>query len=142
MILYDDTFATLEFANSYFKNHPESDSWSSFADDKKAKALIFATKKVNNFNFVGNPKSTTQKLAFPRDFQPELPVEIQYAVCEEALTILQKSPHSKNAQYGIASVKMGNTEVSYFSSSNLGVLMSKQAVDFISKWTVKTFKIS
>ena len=142
MILYDDTFVTLEFADSYFQKHQNGDIWDGFSDDKKTNALIFATKKVNNFNFVGNKKSSGQKLEFPRDFQPELPVEIQYAVCEEALTILQNSPHTKNAEYGISSVKMGNTEVSYFGTSNLGVLLSKQAVDFVSKWTSKTFRIS
>lgn len=139
--LYENSFVTVEFADLYFQNRPNSELWADLSASKKEQALIFATMKINNFNFVGSKKSQAQKLEFPRDFSPEMPVEIQYAVCEEAFAILFPSPHSENRQKGISSVTLGNSSVSYFDKENLGVLLSLDAFNFVSKWTVKNYDI-
>ncbi len=141
IILYENSFVSLETADLYFQNRPNSDDWDDLTDLKKEQALIFATMKINNFNFVGNKKSASQKLEFPRDFSPEMPVEIQNAVCEEAYAILFPSPHAQNRQKGISSVTLGSSSVSYFDRENLGVLLSNEALNFVSKWTVKNYDI-
>lgn len=141
IILYENSFVSLETADLYFQNRPNSDDWDDLTDLKKEQALIFATMKINNFNFVGNKKSASQKLEFPRDFLPEMPVEIQNAVCEEAYAILFPSPHAQNRQKGISSVTLGSSSVSYFDRENLGVLLSNEALNFVSKWTVKNYDI-
>ena len=71
-----------------------------------------------------------------------LPKEIQMAVCEEAVAILDKSVHSQNKKLGISSVTLGNSSVSYFDGKNLGVLLSEDAFAFVSKWTAKNFDMT
>lgn len=142
LILFENTFVTLAFAEEYFQNRPNSELWLSTEKDKKEQALAFATVKINNLNFIGNKKVVSQKLEFPRNFEPELPVEIQYAVCEEALSLLDNSSiHSKNKQYGISSVSIGNSSVSYFEKNNERGLLSSEALNFVSKWIMKNFDI-
>lgn len=141
IFLYENSFVTVDTADLYFQNRPNSEAWADLSVLKKEQALIFATMKINNFNFVGNKKSQSQKLEFPRDFSPELPLEIQYAVCEEAFAILFPSPHFENRQKGISSVSLGNSSVSYFDRENWGVLLSVDALNFVSKWTVKNYDI-
>lgn len=141
LILFENTFATLAFAEEYFKNRPNSELWISASDTQKEQALIFATLKINNLNFIGCKKSDVQKLEFPRNFKPELPVEIQYAVCEEALYLLDNSTHSKNKQYGISSVSIGNYSVKYFEKHSVGEQLSLEALNFVSKWIMKNFDI-
>lgn len=141
IILYENSFVTVETADLYFKNRPNSEGWQDLPNLKKEQALIFATMKVNNFNFVGNKKSSYQKLEFPRDFSPELPADIQNAVMEEAFAILFPSTHDQNRQNGVSAVTLGNTSVHYFDRNNLGVLLSKEAYNFVLKWTVKNYEI-
>ena len=141
IILYENSFVSAETADLYFQDRPNSDDWNDLTDLKKEQALIFATMKINNFNFVGNKKSPSQKLEFPRDFSPEMPAEIQNAVCEEAFAILFPSSHEQNRQKGISSVTLGNSSVSYFDRENLGVLLSETAFNFVSKWTVNNYDI-
>lgn len=141
IILYENSFVSVDTADFYFENRPHSERWFDLSVLKKEQALIFATMKVNNFNFVGNKKSLSQKLEFPRDFLPEMPIEIQNAVCEEAFAILFPSPHAENRLKGISSVTLGNSSVSYFDRENLGVLLSEEALIFVSKWTVKNYDI-
>ena len=142
LTVYENTFATLAFAEEYFSARPYSEAWSSATSLQKEQALIFATMKINNFNFIGEKKEQNQALEFPRNFLPELPKEIQMAVCEEALAILDKSVHSQNKKLGISSVTMGNSSVSYFDNKNLGVLLSEDALAFVSKWTAKNFDMT
>ncbi len=137
--LYENTFADLNFANSYFQNRPNSDIWTNLSDSQKESALVFSTTKINNFIFIGNKKSPTQNLEFPRDFVPELPVEIQKAVCEEALAICENSVHQKNRQYGISSVTLGASQIHYFDKNEK--LISQEAMALVSKWTAKNFDI-
>lgn len=139
--LYENSFVTVETADLYFQNRPNAEAWADLTTLKKEQALIFATMKINNFNFVGNKKSSTQKLEFPRDFSPELPVEIENAVMEEAFAISFPSTHDKNRQKGISSVTLGNSSVSYFDRENLGALLSNDALNFVKKWTVKNYDI-
>lgn len=141
IILYENSFVALDFADEYFENRPNSDLWTNLNDLQKEKALIFATKKVNNFNFIGQKRTVEQQLEFPRNFYPPMPAEIQYAVCEEAYSLIENSAHSKNKQADISSISMGSTSVSYFNKSNTGILLSKEAFDFVSKWTEKNFDI-
>ena len=50
--LYENSFVTVETADSYFQNRPNSEAWADLTTLKKEQALIFATMKINNFNFV------------------------------------------------------------------------------------------
>lgn len=141
LILFENTFVLPDFAEEYFQNRPNSELWLNSDKDKKEQALAFATVKINNLNFIGDKKVVSQKLEFPRNFEPELPLEIQYAVCEEAIYLLDNSIHFKNKQYGISSVSIGNSSVSYFEKDSKNGLLSPEALSFVSKWVMKNFDI-
>ncbi len=138
----ENTYVTLDFADNYFSGRINSDAWFNSDDVKKEQALVSATIKINNFTFIGSKKSSAQKLEFPRNFIPELPLDIQYAVCEEAIALIENSNHAKNKNYGIASVSIGSFSVSYFEKNNSQPLLSALAFNLISKWTVKNFDIN
>lgn len=142
LILFENSFVAFDFAEQYFENRPNSELWFNSELSQKEKALIFATKKVNNFNFIGEKKSINQTLEFPRNFLPELPNDIKYAVCEEAYAIIENSIHSKNKKLGISSVTLGKSSVNYFNKENTGLLISQDAFNFVSKWISKTFHMN
>jgi hypothetical protein len=70
-----------------------------------------------------------------------MPQDIKNAVCEEAIAILDKNVHAKNKHYGISSISIGNSSVSYFDKNNLGLLLSDVALNLVLKWTVKNYNI-
>lgn len=140
--LFENSLVSFDFAEQYFIQRPNSETWHDSTISVKEQALIFATLKINNFNFIGNKKTASQLLEFPRNFLPELPFEIQYAVCEEALALIENSVHSKNKKFGISSVTIGKSTVSYFQKNNSFALLSDEAYNFVSKWTAKNFDIS
>ncbi|MCR5261573.1 MAG: hypothetical protein K6C94_07005 [Candidatus Gastranaerophilales bacterium] len=142
LTLFENTLVTFEFAEDYFNARPNSDCWLDAPYPKKEKALIFASKKVNNFDFIGEKKSAAQIFEFPRNFTPEMPDDIRFAVCEEAYALIETSPHSKNKQNGISQISLGNTSISYSDRKNTGVLLSDYAFSLVSKWTRKNFDIN
>lgn len=142
LTLFENTFISLAEANAYFSGRPHSETWQSLSDTEKEQALIFATLKINSKHFVGSKLSAEQPLEFPRDFYPQIPAEIQYAVCEEALAVAENSVHSKNRELGISSVTLGSFSVSYKTSVTCDTILSQQASAFLSKWLVKSFNIN
>lgn len=142
LTLYENTFITLDEADAYFNGRPHSELWQNLSNTEKEQALIFATIKINSKNFIGSKLSNEQPLEFPRDFYPQLPTEIQYAVCEEALAIVENSVHAKNKELGISSMTLGSSSVSYKNTDSLDIIISPQAAAFLSKWTAKSFNMN
>ena len=89
LVLFQNSFVTLEEAEAYFDERFDSDKWtnpdSMPEDGVKEKLLITASRKINRFDFVGKPLENDQPMAFPRDF--ELPQDIKDAECEEAYSM-------------------------------------------------------
>ena len=142
LTLFENTFVTLDEANNYFNNRPNSDLWTNLSSSEKEQALQFATLKINCLPFVGSKLSANQSLEFPRNFSPQLPNEIKYAVCEEALVTVQNSVHSQNKMLGISSMTIGSSSVSYTNSDSVNVIVSNQANAFLSKWLAKNFNVN
>ena len=142
LTLYENTFISLDEANAYFNGRPHSEIWQSLSNTEKEQALIFATLKINSKHFVGSKLSAEQPLEFPRDFYPQIPAEIQYAVCEEAFVIAENSVHSKNKELGISSITLGSSSISYSISAACDIILSQQASAFLSKWLAKSFNIN
>ena len=142
LTLFENTFVTLNEANNYFNNRPNSTSWSNLSNSEKEQALQFATLKINSLPFVGSKLSPSQPLEFPRNFSPQMPNEIKYAVCEEALSVVENSVHSQNKMLGISSMTVGSSSVSYTNSDSVNVVISNQANAFLSKWLAKNFNMN
>ena len=142
LTLFENTFVTLDEANNYFNNRPNSDLWTNLSSSEKEQALQFATLKINCLPFVGSKLSANQPLEFPRNFSPQMPNEIKYAVCEEAFVTVQNSVHSQNKMLGISSMTVGSSSVSYTNSDSVNVVISNQANAFLSKWLAKNFNMN
>ena len=142
LILFENTFVTLQDAENYFNNRPDSEQWHNLSNTEKEQALIFSTLKINTCNFVGSKVSARQPLEFPRNFSPQMPDEIKFAVCEEALAIIRNSVHFQNKMLGISSMKIGSSSVSYKNNNSLNTIFSNQAEMFLSKWLAKNFNIN
>lgn len=160
--LYENSFITLEDANQYFSERFGSTSWESAQDDDKEKALITATKRINRLAFIGQKKSFTQPLEFPRKFSCgyyppslEMPAEIKDAVCEEAITLIEYVNNNgeeslNDPSFTMQSFKLGDVSVTNANTANSDNvsrvlqrdLMSENANFLVSKWTKKGFNIA
>jgi len=98
-----NSYVTLPFADAYFADTLDAREWLSFGREDRARALISATRKIDEeFRYYGQPYDTVtpQALKFPRDGDYDakgsvrVPGGIQYATCELALHLLreQKMP--------------------------------------------------
>ena len=140
--LYKNSFVTLEEAENYFEERYDSDVWFKQKEEDKEKLLISASKKINTFDFVGEPLEDNQPMAFPRDYA--LPQDIKDAVCEEAISLISKadSIHAKNQEDNITSISLGAGSVSYGAGSNSDekkLLASSTALYLVKKWIKKGY---
>src|SRR5687768_4050443 len=83
-----NTYITLEGAQSYFDTRLNTEAWDKASDKNKIKALIMATRAIDNLNFSGCKSVSTQFLQFPRNRNTEIPTAIEIATCECALQFL------------------------------------------------------
>lgn len=63
--------------------------WDASSDDDKEKALTYATKLIDNLNFLGSKTDETQTLQFPRGGDTEIPDDIKEACVFIADRLLQ-----------------------------------------------------
>lgn len=83
-------YADVTFADSYFSNILNADSYENSEDPVKLKALKNATLIIDQLPFKGVKSVSTQERSFPRDVTSGLiPVAIQEACCEIALKLLE-----------------------------------------------------
>lgn len=143
--LYKNSYVTLETADYYFDERLNSDVWTAADDDSKERALITASRKLDNLNYLGAKQAPDQPMAFPRVFKKGacVPADIEQAVCEEALALLDggDSVHARNRALGIQSVNLGSASVTYSEMKQEG-LLSSEAYRLASKWVCKGFDIS
>lgn len=146
LVLFENSFVTLEEAEAYFDERFDSDAWNdatSAPDDiTKERLLISASKKINSLDFVGSALEPGQKMVFPRDYA--LPQDIKDAVCEEAFSMLVKlnDVHKKNLENNISSISLGVGSVKYQAHSDMGedkVLCSSLARHLLRRWVKKGF---
>ena len=95
-----NSYVSMAFAYSYFADTLEAAEWTAFALEDRARALVSATRKVDEeFRYYGAPYDTTtpQTLKFPRDTDYdvdgnlEVPDGIEYATCELGLHLLRQT---------------------------------------------------
>ncbi len=86
------SYVTLSEANDYFSTRLKTDNWAEANNDKRTKALIEASRLINNLNFKGYKHSPTQVSLFPRlincHYIANVPEQIQIACLEIAYALL------------------------------------------------------
>jgi hypothetical protein len=83
-----NSYVALDDAETYFEERLNADSWHQAEEVDKMRALIMATKAIDNLNFTGEKTDTEQTLQFPRYDDADIPNEILEACYECALSFL------------------------------------------------------
>ena len=111
----EDSYVDLTAAQSYFQGRLYADAWDKADELTQIKALKSATRAVDRLPFGGRKKDLLQARAFPRLGQPFVPTEVKHAVCEEALTLLERgnSERRRLQLEGVVSFKIGKTSESF-----------------------------
>ena len=124
-----NSYVTLSEANSYFETVPDSSTWTNKTDDQKNRALISATREIDNLVFYGDRCDEDQALKFPRtNYQVDrvelscstIPLNIKYAQYELARALANDTDAitGNTGTAGVPSeVKIGDLEVKYNKSS-------------------------
>ena len=124
-----NSYVTLAEANSYFETVPDSSTWTNKTDDQKNRALIAATREIDNLVFYGDRCDNGQALKFPRNnYEVDdveltcstIPNNIKYAQFELARA-LANDPDAMTGNVGtngnIAEAKLGDLQVKYNTNS-------------------------
>jgi hypothetical protein len=70
-----NSFASTDEGDTYCDARLNSSAWTGASEDNKARALIEATREINQVNYRGDRTTFTQVLAWPRNYaiNPDLP---------------------------------------------------------------------
>ena len=96
-----NSYVTLAQANTYFETVPDSSTWTNKTDDQKNRALIAATREIDNLVFYGDRCDNGQALKFPRN---------NYEVDDVVLACTAVPNNIKYAQYELARALANDTE--------------------------------
>jgi hypothetical protein len=124
-----NSFVTLAEANAYFETTPDDSNWVDKTDDQKNRALISATRFIDDFEFYGDRCTTTQALKWPRkEYKVDgielvctlIPDEVKVATFELARALANNTTAltgSKGTDGTYQEVKLGDLEVKYNENS-------------------------
>lgn len=105
----DNSYCSIDLATTYFADSMREQEWLSFSQSDRERALIEATKQIENLGgslsspdspkrnlFNGVPYVSTQSLHFPRTIDIDkngakvIPISVREAVIEQAFYLLNK----------------------------------------------------
>ncbi len=142
LIVGTNSYVSLEDANTYFNERLYAEAWTSETDDdKKARALITATRKIDRLIIKGVKADSDQTLQFPRSIysedtklwveESEVSQSVKDAVCEEALALLKGIPKRVELQaQGVKSFSLGSLSENY-GSGKIVKLISQEARELL-----------
>lgn len=121
-----NSYGTMAEMDAYVANSPDLETWDNSTDQEEA--LIWATMRIDEYDFIGEIATTTQALKWPRidddvfDIgwtSTEIPLRLKYAQFELALERIKDnaSGSSSSSDQPVSSLKIGNSvEVKYNTS--------------------------
>lgn len=107
-------YGSLEEADRYLTKKIDGQDWVEYQE--KEKALVEATRLIDNLWFQGVKTETDQTLEFPRNDGTTVPKEIRYACYELAFTLIHgvdpnkeiKNQRATMLQYSVTKTMYGN----------------------------------
>ena len=124
-----NSYVTLAEANAYFETTPDESTWTNKTDDQKNRAIISATRFINDFEFYGERCTTTQALKWPRkEYKVDgvkidctfIPQPVKTATFELAHSLLYKGEAlvgTTGTQGTYEEVELGDLKVKFKDSS-------------------------
>ena len=118
-----NSYVTLIESNNYFDARLHVDNWTSATDDSKNRALVMATRRIEQETFYGDRATTTQRLKFPRVnigyldgifLDGIIPEMLKEATYELAIHLLGTDMSQPSVDTGnISEAKVGSISVKY-----------------------------
>ena len=136
-------YADKTYCTAYMGERMDSDAWTDRASDQDA-ALASATRAIDELPLVGTKQETTQVREFPRsvDDDTDIPVEVQNACCELALSLLQgNTTEELMASVGVSAESVGDASTSYDGERGAAAVLddqyglpSREAFSMLAPW--------
>jgi hypothetical protein len=124
IIVGENTYISVSEADTLLQYELEYENWLSKTENEKERALVLATRNIDDNIFNGQKYDLEQKLEFPRDFLTrkngdntygEIPNNIKLACALEALAILENGSNIKSDR-GIKNKLFAGLSVTYTDS--------------------------
>jgi|ERR1041385_1957589 hypothetical protein len=130
-----NSYVTLTEANDYFADRLNTTEWDAATSETKEKALVTATRRIDEEQFFGYKVSNTQALKWPRYnvldedgfffFAPDLiPEPIKQAVFITALELLRADFLAENYMGNFSYFSAGTVQIKQFTQQSAGRLPS------------------
>jgi hypothetical protein len=136
-----NSYATVQEADDYLlaaRLHVD-DSWTALQESEKEAALMWATREIDLFEFVGYLLDTDQALQWPRSSavtqdgrtvaEDEIPVAVKNAQTELAYFLAQSDPSGIPAGEQFEKVKVGPIEVQLKDQAGEGEILDQAPPD-------------
>ena len=110
-----DTYITIEEVGTYAADNQFYQAFLELSTEKKESLIRKAAMKIDCLSFTGRKKDNSQSLAFPRDYQTDVPNEVKTAQALEALAYLdsEKLKRRDLQNQGVKSVTLGQVSENY-----------------------------
>jgi hypothetical protein len=129
-----NSYTTLAEADAYFADRLNSSEWSAASNGTKEKALITATRRIDEEQFLGYKASLTQALKWPRyNVLDEdghyfafdsIPERVKQAVYITALELLRADFLAENYMGNFSYFSAGSVQIKQFTQTSPGKLPS------------------
>lgn len=107
-------YGSIVGADRYFSEQIYGEPWTIATLAHKQKAMMTATRAIDNLRFAGRKKLSTQPLEFPRNEETEVPANVQRATYEEALSLLNGiDPETEYGNLNVESRVFGKVRTDY-----------------------------
>ena len=107
-------YGSMVGAINYFSKKLNTNAWDDALYEDREASLIQATIAIDRLNFLNNKTSSSQNLQFPRGTDITIPVEIEYACYEVALSLLDGVDMEQEAQtVGVMSESHSGVRTTY-----------------------------
>lgn len=107
-------YGSISRANVYFSKRLNTRVWDEAIYSDREASLIMATRAIDRLNFAGDKNDSEQALQFPRNDDTDIPIEIEYATYELALTLLDEVDMDQEVQtLGVLSETYSGVRTTY-----------------------------
>ena len=107
-------YGSISGAINYFNHRLNTSVWDQAIYNEREAALIEATRLIDNLNYGGSKADSIQNLQFPRNNDTVVPVEIEYATYEIAISLLDGVDMDQEAQtIGVMSEAYSGARTTY-----------------------------
>ncbi len=117
-----DTYITIEEVGTYAADNQFYQAFLALSTEEKELLIRKAAMKIDCLSFTGRKKDSSQSMAFPRDYQTDVPNEVKTAQALETLAYLdsEKQKRQDLQNQGVKSVTLGQVSESYGDSIKTG----------------------